>query len=115
VPFNGGKIKFFQRQHGAVISTDETVRKWVAHDGCNPRPIIEEMPDTDPGDGCRVQKFTYPNGKDGTEVVLYRIEGGGHTWPGVTPTLPAFIVGKVCRDINATAIILEFFKTHPKP
>ena len=116
VPYTGGKITVFRmKNRGAVISTNGTVQKWIGRDGCNSEPITEEMPDTDPGDGCRVKKFTYAKGKDGTEVALYQIEGGGHTWPGVTPTLPKFIVGKVCRDINATAIILEFFKAHPKP
>ena len=115
VPYNGGYITAFGKKRGRIISTEEMVQKWVERDGCNPKAITDDLPNTDPLDGCLVRKFTYSKGKDGTEVVLYRIEGGGHTWPGVTPTLPKFIVGPVCRDINATAIILDFFKTHPRP
>ena len=62
-----------------------------------------------------MKKFLYQKGKDGTEVALFRIDGGGHTWPEGLQYLPEMIIGKVCRDINGTAIMWEFFKTHPKP
>ena len=72
------------------------------------------MADKDSQDGCRLKKFTYAKGKDGTEAVLLRIEGGGHTWPNGLQYLPEKFIGKVCRDINGTEIIWELFKTHPK-
>jgi polyhydroxybutyrate depolymerase len=75
---------------------------------------MEELPDKDPNDGCRVKKLTHAKGKHGTEVVLYRIDGGGHTWPNGLQYLPKKIIGKVCRDINGTEVIWEFFKMHPK-
>ena len=116
VPYHGGDIVLpggFKR--AGIIDTDETVRKWVDHDGCRREPVVEDLPDSDPADGSRVRKFTYPKGKDGTEVVLYRIEGGGHTWPGGLQYLPAKLIGRVCRDIDGTRVIWDFFKTHPKP
>jgi polyhydroxybutyrate depolymerase len=48
-------------------------------------------------------------------VALLRLEGGGHTWPGGAQYLPAMLVGRVCRDFDATAVIWEFFRRHPKP
>jgi polyhydroxybutyrate depolymerase len=48
--------------------------------------------------------------QEGASVVLYTIEGGGHTWPG-SPLLEAFTTD----EINATDIIWEFFKAHPMP
>ncbi|HUJ26135.1 MAG TPA: PHB depolymerase family esterase, partial [Myxococcales bacterium] len=44
------------------------------------------------------------------DVVLCRIDGGGHTWPGA---LEAFFLGKTSSDIDATATILDFFLDHP--
>jgi polyhydroxybutyrate depolymerase len=113
VPFHGGAIKPGKR--GKVIDTEETVKKWVRHNGCQAKPTEEALPDKDPKDGCMVKRLTYAKGKDGTEVVLCRIDGGGHTWPGGIQYLPEKVIGKVCRDIDGTAVIWEFFKKHPKP
>jgi polyhydroxybutyrate depolymerase len=57
----------------------------------------------------------YPGGREGTEVALVRLDGGGHTWPGGAQYLPALLVGRVCRDFDATRLIWEFFKAHPRP
>lgn len=111
VPFDGGTIK---HQRGETVSTRSAVQKWVAHDGCKEGPT-EDLPDKDPDDGTRVQKTTYTGGKDGTEVVLLTVRGGGHTWPGGVQYLPEFMVGRVCRDIDANRVIWDFFAKHPKP
>ena len=64
---------------------------------------------------CGGLRTVYPNGRDGTEVVLVRLDGGGHTWPGAAQYLPARLIGRVCRDFDATRVIWEFFKAHPRP
>lgn len=116
VPCGGGEITLpWGKKRGSVIATDEAVKKWVVHNGCQREPVAEEVADKDRNDGCRVKKFTYAKGKDGTEVVLYRLEGGGHSWPDGLQYLPKRIIGNVCRDINGTEIIWHFFKTHGKP
>jgi polyhydroxybutyrate depolymerase len=50
-----------------------------------------------------------------TEVVVYTIEGGGHTWPGGTQYLPVFLVGKASHNLDGTQVIWEFFKKHKLP
>jgi polyhydroxybutyrate depolymerase len=40
-------------------------------------------------------------------VVLYRIEGGGHGWPGGPQFLPAAFIGPVPRRLDATGILLD--------
>ena len=77
--------------------------------------MTENMPDKDPQDGTQVKRTTYAGGKAGTEVVLYTIEGGGHTWPSGPQYLPEFMVGRVCKDIDANTVIWDFFQKHPKP
>jgi len=49
---------------------------------------VTEEPDRDPMDGTRVIRKEYNNGVDGTEVILYVVDGGGHTWPGGLQYLP---------------------------
>ena len=46
-------------------------------------------------------------------VVLYRIENGGHTWPGGAP-LSEWFAGKTTYTINATEMMWSFFKDHPR-
>jgi polyhydroxybutyrate depolymerase len=45
-------------------------------------------------------------------VVLYTLEGGGHTWPGGAP-LPEWIIGRTCRSVDATRLMWAFFREHP--
>jgi len=45
-------------------------------------------------------------------VVLYTIEGGGHTWPGGTP-LPEWLLGPMSRSVDATRLMWAFFRAHP--
>ena len=53
-------------------------------------------------------EYRYRGGKENTEVVLIRVEGGGHTWPGGVQYLNKMIIGGVCNDFNASEVILEF-------
>ncbi len=113
VLYHGGGI--LRGKRGRIIDTDQAVKLWVKTDGCGPQPRTGALPDSDPNDGCLVRWSTWGNGRDGTEVTLYTIEGGGHTWPGGAQYLPAFVIGRVCRDFDGTEAIWAFFKAHPKP
>ena len=116
VPFDGGEIygHFHRVKLGEVLSVDESVGFWVKRNGCSTTPVVVEEPDRDPGDGTRVTSKQYLNGIDGTEVILYIVEGGGHTWPGGIQYLPKWVIGKTSRDINANEIIWSFFKRHSR-
>jgi polyhydroxybutyrate depolymerase len=41
-------------------------------------------------------------------VVLYRIEGGGHGWPGGKQYLPARLIGRIPQHLDATTMVLDF-------
>lgn len=116
VPYEGGEIygSFHRIKLGRVLSVDESVGFWVKHNMCSPEPLVLEEPDRDPKDGTRVTRKEYSNANDGTEVILYSVEGGGHTWPGGLQYLPKWVVGKTSRDIDATGIIWTFFKKHSR-
>jgi polyhydroxybutyrate depolymerase len=70
------------------------------------------LPDKDPTDGTTVTTEVYGGCKEGVDVILYAIKGGGHTWPGGFQYLPESIIGKTCKDFNASEIIWQFFKSH---
>ncbi|HJY64575.1 MAG TPA: PHB depolymerase family esterase [Ignavibacteria bacterium] len=110
VKYNGGSVGFREGNRGNSISTDETIRMWVGFNGCSTIPSEEVIPNKNKKDDCKAAKYTYSSGKNNTEVILIKITGGGHTWPGRTQYLPKIIVGNVCKDFDANDYIWEFFK-----
>ncbi len=109
VPFKGGMGK-----QGPVRVTftpvEASIRAWVKADGCPPKPAIVKLP-VKIGDGTTVERKTYGPGKEGAEVVLYVIHGGGHTWPGKPPRLD--FLGRSTKNISANDLIWDFFQRHP--
>lgn len=115
VHYTGGEIRPpGSDPRGAVLPTEETVRRWVEVDGCGRTPVERHLPDRDSTDGCRATRLTYDGCRAGTSVVLYRLEGGGHTWPNAKQRLPSSVVGRICREIDASEVIWDFFRTHPR-
>ena len=113
VPFDGGQVHFFRRELGEVISTPDTVAFWVAANGCDPTARTEQLPDLDSGDGTRIQLDTYSRCDDDVSVVLYTVEGGGHTLPGGTLYILRFVIGRVSRDLHAGEAIWQLFEAAP--
>ncbi len=88
---------------------DHSIQAWVKSNGCDENPIADVL--SIRGDQMKVTRKTYAGGKDGTEVVLVEIEGGGHTWPGKKS--PAATLGKSTLNISANDLMWEFFQKHP--
>jgi polyhydroxybutyrate depolymerase len=114
VPWEGGIVGFPRNPRGTVISVLESVMYWVNHNNCSSTPDSTLLPDIDPTDHTWVQRDIYCEGNDNTEVILYTIYNGGHTWPDGYQYLPEVLVGRTSRDINANTVIWEFFATHAK-
>jgi polyhydroxybutyrate depolymerase len=55
-----------------------------------------------------VRHERYARRESNTEVSLYLIDGGGHTWPGGPQYLPTSIVGNTTRAFDATETIIQF-------
>lgn len=111
VPFNGGSVH--SNAGGAILSHDSTIQRWVKKDGFNRSPIQRSIADS-AGDGTTVIVRDYAGGSQGTEVVSYVIRDGGHTWPGGWQYLPVFMVGKTSRNLDASAVIWDFFRRHAR-
>ncbi len=91
------------------LSVDASVRAWAEADGCPEIPEVFQVPDL-AEDGTSVLRKSYGPGRGGSEVILYIIEGGGHTWPGRPPRVR--YLGPSTRDIAANDLIWEFFRKH---
>ncbi len=114
VPYGGGYVQVGRQRRGQMLSTDQAVQHWVRWNGCQAEPQVEAMADLDPNDGCRAEKRLYAGGRQDSVVELWRIEGGGHTWPGASQYLPRRLIGPVCRDFSASREIWQFFQKHPR-
>ncbi|MBN2081966.1 prolyl oligopeptidase family serine peptidase [bacterium] len=87
-----------------LSSVDEVLQYWVGHNSCNPTPATTALPDLITADGCTVEHIVYDQGVNGVTVELYRVIGGGHTWPG-----GGYALGPVNYDIDAAEEIWAFF------
>lgn len=91
-------------------SGEDSVKLFVKLNGCPEEPTIAELPN-EAKDKLKVTRKVWGPGKDGAEVVLYVVDGGGHTWPG--RDTPLEIVGKSTKNISANDLMWEFFQKHP--
>ncbi|TMM59041.1 esterase [Maribacter algarum] len=117
VPYDGGCINnFFDEDdcRGEVLSTDESIVKFLGFNKCATPGETEAIIDQVPNDGTSVEITNYKSCEDGTEVVLVKVTGGGHTWPGGAQYLPDRVVGKLSKEINASEMILDFFLNHSR-
>lgn len=96
--------------HGAFLSVPDNIARWAELNGCDNTPEIVPLSSGD----CMVDQIVY-SCAEGAETILYRVEGGGHTWPGRKNRYPAFIVGKTCMNLDASRAIWDFFARQSRP
>jgi polyhydroxybutyrate depolymerase len=109
VPYHGGTM------HGRggdsqVVGAPEMSSRWRALDRCPAPPVRDVLPST--GDGTTVHRTTSGGCADGTEVVLMRVDGGGHQWPSGTPPHPKDWLGKTTNVFDASLSSAQFFAAH---
>ena len=114
-PYKGGKARLLWRllilrsKGVPYLSAAETARFWADANHCAGDPITTPLPIANSSDRTRVRQTVYSGGA--APVVLYTVEGGGHTWPGGWQYMPAFFIGKASRQLDACQVIWEFFQS----
>lgn len=116
IPHEGGCVANPNCRRGEVRSTADTVDFWVSFNGASTNPQVEDVPNSVILDQSTVQIFTYPNPTNGAEVVLYLIEGGGHTVPGPDGNTLSqrAVVGPQNQDIDGPVETWAFFSKHSR-
>ena len=107
--YEGGKAACAQRDDTAKIAVDESMRIWAAIDGCGPAGQPEPFASED---GIETLRVRWAGCRDGAEVVLLRMEGGGHVWPGGWAYFREGIIGPMVAGWSANRAILDFFRRH---
>ena len=87
-------------------SVQEAMTYWVEKNDCEIDPKIIELPDKNTGDNSTVTSFEFSNCEDDIQVIHYRINNGGHTWPSSTGSG----IGNTNRDISSEDIWFFFNK-----
>lgn len=97
VPYGGGAQGWY--------SVESTINFFREKNQCQLPAETVTLPDIDPSDRSTVEKYTYRS-SDGTPLVLlYKVNGGDHTWPGAS--FPNYVTN---RDIDANVEIWNFFR-----
>ncbi len=111
-PYTGGRAGGLSRllmiRHRAApaLGVDEWAEFWRSTNGVERSSEVETL-----GDDVSVRRWrgTDPLG----DLDFYRIENGGHTWPGASARVwipPIF--GRITTTIDATRLMWEFLSVH---
>jgi polyhydroxybutyrate depolymerase len=90
-------------------SVDSTIHFWVDNNTCPTTPVITVLPNTSTSDGSTVTKYYYGLCADSSEVVLLKVIGASHSWPGASG------LSGTNMDIKASGEIWNFFRKHHLP
>ena len=99
VPYNGSA--------GWTASITNVLNHWATFNNCSSVPTIVNVPNTNALDGSTVEKYTYENGDNCSEVVHFKVTNGQHTWPGSIINLAG-----TNFDINASVEIWNFLSKY---
>jgi polyhydroxybutyrate depolymerase len=126
VPYEGGNLGIPGLEFIEFRSVESMVAEWAANNGSSLAPSITELPDTYADDGSTVTLFSYddtatytttPGVEQSADILFYRVNGGGHSWPvdpGLRPPFSDAIAFAfpINSDINASSVIWDFFSQH---
>lgn len=94
---------------------EETIAFWVNHNQCLTTADTTDVPNTVLTDSTTAQIISYRNCAADAQVVLIKIQDGGHTWPGSPLDLSGLGYGFTSQDINASSAIWNFFNQFSLP
>jgi polyhydroxybutyrate depolymerase len=77
---------------------------WARLDDCRSVPTLHRLPPD-------VERRAWTSCARGAQVVLYSVQGGGHTWPGAARRASPMYT---TQTISATRLVLAFFARHPQ-
>ena len=92
-------------------NVDSIIMYWVRYNNCNRQSVYTALPDINTSDSCTAEHYVYSSGRGGSSVELYKITGGGHSWPGATTNTSQ---GNTDRDFSASIVIWNFLRQYDK-
>ncbi len=116
-PLNGGLVGSGKSYgtRGSVVSTEASVKFWLSHNKIVSDAAKKTFTTNESTEANKIEKFEYCCGTNQSAVVLYRVEGGGHTEPSPTERYASFfkrIVGVQSAAIEMADEVWAFFRQH---
>jgi polyhydroxybutyrate depolymerase len=115
-PWKGGKTWFAGIRVGAVSPVETTLRYWIDANGGQAGVETREALPVTVQDGTTVEKTVYRTAA-GPEVALYKVNGGGHSWPGAKyplTYLPKLLYGKTSQQFSGSEAAWNFLKNYSR-
>ncbi|MBC7997721.1 MAG: prolyl oligopeptidase family serine peptidase [Leptolyngbya sp.] len=114
VPYAGGEIELAGKKSGTVVAFEQGLRYWVEHNKALTQAresILESVVAHDP---TRIRRIDFDATAGGAPVVVFVVEGGGHTWPSGWQFFRERFIGKTSRQLDASRAILDFVMQYSK-
>jgi polyhydroxybutyrate depolymerase len=92
-------------------SVEAMLGKWINHNGCPAEPEVAAPLAGAPGapdEKHTAVRYTHAPCRDGTQVVLWKLTGAGHVWPGGVMDYLKWLLGPGTAVIDANAEIWRF-------
>lgn len=108
IPIDGSPGKWDRLGYGYKVGAQpltDTIQYFVQQNGCSAQAEVHK-------DGP-VTRSTYGGGKNGSEVVVYIVEGYGHAWHGGNKSW--FLAAKPYEGFSTNQAMLDFFSRHQRP
>lgn len=86
----------------------DSLDKWLEINRCREEPVVETFDAKD--DGTSIVRSNYFGCQGEADIVFYEIVGGGHKWPGGNKFWQYWLSGNNSAEIDASALIWEFFE-----
>lgn len=112
----GPRFPFLTRVMHPAVET--SLQRWIRYNECATQPQVE------PTIQGAVQgldtthtatKFIYASCRAGVEIVLWKLTGAGHVWPGAGPKFPEWLLGPPSQVISASEEMWQFFRRFSRP
>ena len=111
LPYGGGAMGRGGGERGSVRSTDASIEAWRRLGGFDAPGGTRSLPDRDTMDDSRVTVTQYP-ATGPARLMLYRIDGGGHSEPSRTERYARWyqrLTGPQNGDMESAEEIWRFF------
>lgn len=102
VSYNGGGST-------GSVGIEALVQFWATRNNCDPIPTITQVPNTNTTDMSTAEHQVYSGGIQNHEVEFFKVNSGGHTWPGSAFNIPGLVTN---QDFKATTEIWRFFSQY---
>lgn len=92
-------------------SVESMLKKWIAHNGCPQEAKAADFVEAreGPDEGHTASRLVYSPCRGGTEVVLWKLTGAGHVWPGGQRDFVPLLLGTSSAIIDANSEMWRFF------